>query len=91
MVVSMTCVECGNSVRMGSGRFVNRLAVDGGWKCVECCGSVFDCGRCGAPIPFDEDHTVLAITEVDLFAANMCHELKIHEQCRRDDDNQEEG
>lgn len=49
------CVECGNSTAPGSGRWVNRLSVDDGWKCVECLGSPFDCDRCGEPIPFDED------------------------------------
>ena len=53
------CVECGKSTAPGSGRWVNRLPFDDGYKCIECLGSVFDCDRCGEPIPFDEDTTVI--------------------------------
>lgn len=49
------CVECGESTAPGFGRWVNRLDVDGGWECIECLGSVFECDRCDEPIPFDED------------------------------------
>lgn len=52
------CVECGESTAPGFGRWVNRLDVDGGWECIECLGSVFECDRCGKDIPFDEDTVV---------------------------------
>lgn len=57
-VVIDPCVECGQSTMFGSGRYVNRLPFDDGYKCIECLGSVFECDRCGKDIPFDEDVTV---------------------------------
>ena len=65
------CVECGLSTAPGSGRWVNRLPADDGFKCIECLGSVFECDRCGEDIPFDEDVVIeVAIphpTRHDLF------------------------
>jgi hypothetical protein len=47
------CVYCGLSTAFGSGRFVNRLAVDEGYGCAECSG--FSCDFCDKQIYLDEE------------------------------------
>ena len=39
------CVECGESTAFGSGRFVDRLGWDDGWKCADC--RLSPCDICG--------------------------------------------
>jgi len=39
------CVECGNSTAFGSGRFMDRLGWEDGWKCPEC--QETKCEMCG--------------------------------------------
>jgi DNA-directed RNA polymerase subunit RPC12/RpoP len=47
------CVDCGEPTTFGSGRFVNRVPADDGYRCAEC--MEYPCDRCGEPIALDED------------------------------------
>jgi hypothetical protein len=64
----------------GSGRWVNRLPFDDGYKCIECLGSVFDCDRCGAPIPFDED-SVLTVAVAHPTNHDLTEDLRLGPCC----------
>ena len=35
------CVECGCSVKWGSGNFINRIPADDGWLCGKCVMEIF--------------------------------------------------
>jgi len=47
--MSETCIECGRSVAIGSGRFINRIPAwtddAEGFMCVDC--QALECDRCG--------------------------------------------
>ena len=77
------CVECGLSTAPGSGRWVNRLPADDGFKCIECLGSVFECDRCGEDIPFDADTTVIDQEQ------GSRHEIRVGVDCCYKDTDQE--
>ena len=79
-VIIDPCVECGESTAPGSGRWVNRLPFDDGYKCIECLGSVFDCDRCGAPIPFDED-SVLTVAVAHPTNHDLTEDLRLGPCC----------
>ena len=49
--MSDNCDICGESTAFGSGKFVNRVSSDDGWRCGACSG--FECDHCGDQIYVD--------------------------------------
>ncbi len=77
------CVECGESTAPGSGRWVNRLPFDDGYKCIECLGSVFECDRCGEDIPFDTDTSVI---DQEHLLTGTARTIRVGDCCYKDTD-----
>lgn len=56
-----TCVDCGDSVAWGSGKFVNRVPATDGWICADC--QAIECDHCGEPTT-EWDHPVYPDHEI---------------------------
>jgi hypothetical protein len=80
--MSDNCDSCGDSTAFGSGKFVNRLPSDDGWRCADCLA--IECDRCGKDIYLDEDYTGWMLHEDwDEFPDGSTH---IHYECLTKDD-----
>ena len=64
--VPQVCIHCGDSVKLGSGKFVNRVPADDGYVCWEC--MMDPCDKCGQ---VDDLNTVDYFHE-DLTPAHFC-------------------
>lgn len=76
--VTECCIECGDSVALGSGKYVNRIPADcggttaGGWLCSDC--QLEECDRC------EEKHAEVFTIEDLMDVEHVCFDCLTEEE-----------